>query len=260
MPPHPCTGRIPGRAGGSLVFSYVFVPIILSWRVPADRRWARGGHAERACNDARRVALSGEATLPRTARQRQIGCFERTLRTREALARHHLVRAGTQRPSKQPGKVIGAVADLLRQDRQGELLTQLRADERQHLLDLALTQPGWGWASRPGTGAADRGGGILAHQVHGEQLGSAVRKEVARRSVSAVVSASSSRHSARATWVSSGSRKPTRRTKFKDGIEQSQATASSHGHTRSAHAPRSPARVSPSRIARCTNCWATTSR
>src|SRR5258706_16424565 len=110
-----------------------------------------GGHAQRACNDARRVALSGEATLPRTARQRQIGRFERPLRTREALARHHLVRAGTQRPSKQPGKVIGAVADLLRQDRQGELLTQLRADERQHLLDLALTQPGWGWASRPGT-------------------------------------------------------------------------------------------------------------
>jgi hypothetical protein len=122
---------------------------MLSWRVPTDRHGA-GGHAQPACNDARRVALRGEATLPRTARQRQIGRFEQPLRTREALARYHLVRAGTQRPSKQPSKVIGAVADLLRQDRQGELLTQLRADERQHLLDLALTQPGWGWASRPG--------------------------------------------------------------------------------------------------------------
>src|SRR5262249_18421244 len=68
------------------------------------------------------------------------------------------------RPSKQPGKVIGAVADLLRQDRQAELLTKLRADERQHRLDLALTQPGWGWASRPGTGVADRAGRVLAHR------------------------------------------------------------------------------------------------
>jgi hypothetical protein len=50
------------------------------------RGTGHGGHAQRACNDARQGALSGEATLPRTARQRQIARFEQPLRARGAGA------------------------------------------------------------------------------------------------------------------------------------------------------------------------------
>jgi len=68
---------------------------------------------------------------------------------REAQAPRHLVHGFSRGTLEQSGKVIRTVASLLRHQVQGELLTQVRADERQHLLDLALTQPSWRRGSHP---------------------------------------------------------------------------------------------------------------